>query len=163
MHEQLPKFLLFTEPSGFGGPTRHGGVQWRFQLRDENGVAGLAAADREPGWTVERLALLAVVRGLEALDEPAQVVLVNPHRYVSRALQYGLDAWRELRWRWERFGQLVAVRNADLWQRVDHAMSYHRVTCRTMRVDSAHRGPKKPLRRKRRNVVQEPIERWQVA
>jgi ribonuclease HI len=89
----------------------------------------LAAEDSEPGTCASRLELLAVVRGLEALDQPSRVTLVTRSRYVARGIRRGLTQWRARRWRWERFGQLVPIRDHDLWQRIDQAMRIHDVDC----------------------------------
>ena len=77
----------------------------------------------------QRLELLAVVRGLEALAQPSRVTLVTPSRYVNRGLAYGLAEWRANGWQWEHFGQMVPVKNRDLWQRVDRALAIHEVEC----------------------------------
>lgn len=95
-------------------------------------------ADQEPATGGERLELLAVVRGLEALAEPAQVTLVTPSRYVTNGLTYGLDEWRTNGWTWEAFGRMVPVKNDDLWRRLDRALEVHQVHCRRFRIDSAH-------------------------
>src|SRR4051812_23330141 len=77
------------------------GGRWRFVLRTPGGDTSLEAADDEPEATSERLELLAVVRGLEALDEPSHVTLVTGSRYLRRGLEYGLAQWRENDWQWE--------------------------------------------------------------
>ncbi len=82
------------------------------------------AADAEPDAQGERLELLAVVRGLEALEQPSRVTLVTPSKYVNRGLTYGLEEWRANDWQWEHFGEMVPVKNRDLWQRVDRALAY---------------------------------------
>ena len=88
------------------------------------------ASDNEPGTRGERLKLLAVVRGLEALEQPSRVTLITPSRYVGRGIRSGINTWRENDWRWERFGQMVDVKHADLWKRVDRAMAFHTIDCR---------------------------------
>jgi hypothetical protein len=93
------------------------------------------AADEELETEEGRLALLAVVRGLEALEQPSRVTVVTPSRYVSRGFLFGLEEWRENGWRWERFGEMTAIKNRDLWQRIDRAMQYHQVECRVWRFD----------------------------
>jgi ribonuclease HI len=125
MHAASPHYLLFTESrtSGDSNP------QWRFVLQSIGGDMFLAADGVEPGMPENRLGLLAVVRGLEALDEPSRVTLLTTSRYVNRGIRRGLSHWRERKWRWERFGQLVAIRNQDLWQRIDRAMHFHQVEC----------------------------------
>ena len=112
--------------------------QWRFVLEAVDGSAALEVADHEAESEVERLELLAVIRGLEALDQPSRVTLVTRSRYVSHGLRFGLSEWRENGWQWERFGQFVPVKNGDLWRRIDHALHFHRVDCRAWRFDAAH-------------------------
>jgi ribonuclease HI len=94
-------------------------------------------ADHEPETSRSRLELLAVVRGLEALDGPSRVTLVTRSRYVSRGIRLGLNQWREKGWHWERFGRLVPIRDHDLWQRVDRALTFHQVDCITWQCEEA--------------------------
>lgn len=119
-------YLLFSE-ADVDGPQ---GPAWRFVLEHVGGGESFTASDCEPLECLERLELLAVVRGLEALDQPAQVTLVTKSRYVSRGLKRGLAEWRNNAWQWERFGQLAPVRDHDLWRRVDRALQFHQVSCR---------------------------------
>jgi ribonuclease HI len=67
--------------------------------------------------------------------------LWTPSTYVREGIRNGLREWRENGWQWEYFGRLVPVKNDDLWKRLDRAMEFHQVDCRTWRVDPAH-GPK---------------------
>ena len=103
---------------------------WRFVVEALDGSIAVEERDVEPGLMGERLELLAVIRGLESLEQPSEVFLLTPSRYVVRGIRYGLPAWRESKWCWERFGCMVPVKNADLWERVDRALTYHRVRCR---------------------------------
>ncbi len=106
-------------------------------LESIDGSTQFAAADDEREVARERLDLLAVVRGLEALDQPSHVTLVTPSRYVSRGIRFGLNHWRENDWQWESFGEMAPVPNADLWQRVDRAMGIHEVRCRAWKFESS--------------------------
>jgi ribonuclease HI len=131
-----PHFLLYSasapaDPDGQPG-------DWRFVLESIDGSSKIEIVDTEPEVRGERLELLAVVRGLEAIDEPARVTLVTPSRYVSRGISYGLNDWRENGWHWERHGEMVPVKDRDLWQRVDRALEFHRVECRQWRLDAPH-------------------------
>lgn len=127
MIQHTPHYLLFAEASA----NRASLFTWRFVLQDIDSERRLSASDQEFSVSRERLELLAVVRGLEAIDGPARVTLVTKSRYVARGLRKGLSQWRETDWRWERFGSLVPVRDADLWQRVDTALGFHDVNCQT--------------------------------
>lgn len=151
MNGNAPHFVLFSEASRRGEAQRGEKAKgWRFILQTANGEGRFVASDVEPGTGGERLELLAVVRGLEALDQPSRVTLVTRSRYVSRGLRAGLQAWRESGWQWERFGKMVPVKNRDLWQRVEQALKFHRVECRRWRVDAAHRPQRQADRRSSR-------------
>jgi ribonuclease HI len=133
MNLSTPHFLLTSEAN------RDGGLgHWRFVLQGEGDSARFEAADVEPDIWGERLDLLTVVRALESLDQPSRVTLVACSRYVQQGIQYGLAEWRENGWRWEAFGQMVLVRDADLWQRMDRALQFHQVECGQRRLDGGH-------------------------
>jgi ribonuclease HI len=125
MRATHPHFLLFSTAAR----PSDGAPNWRFVLQPVGRDACLAVADAEPDAPASRLELLAVVRGLEALEQPSHVTLLTDSRYVIRGIRRGLHQWRERNWQWECFGQLVPVRDNDLWQRIDHAMQFHHVEC----------------------------------
>lgn len=142
MKPEYPDFTLFAESSS-GSPSS----SWRFVLQTPDGNEVLSAADHEPDCRNERLELLAVVRGLEALPQPCRVTILTPSQYVRRGLAYGLEEWRSNGWTWEHFGQMVLVKNHDLWQRLDRALSIHQVDCRQWRFDPPHpHRPSNPVR-----------------
>jgi ribonuclease HI len=132
MQSALPRYVLMSDSAG----DQQG--RWNFVLQSADGSRKLEASDIEPDTKRERLELLAVVRGLEALDQPSRVTIMTPSQYVRRGLAYGLEEWRSNGWTWEHFGQMVLVKNHDLWQRLDRALGIHQVECRTWRVDGAH-------------------------
>ncbi len=132
MNDSRPHYLLKIEAN------REGKGFWRFVLRQADGTLVTEVADVEPGVWGDRLDLLTVVRALEALDEPSRVTLSGCTRYVEQGIQYGLTEWRENDWRWEFFGQMVPVRDVDLWQRMDRIVKIHRVDCVRRRFDAGH-------------------------
>jgi ribonuclease HI len=124
MSTQAPHFLLYAHAGGSADRGR-----WKFVLQAVGGGDRMSAADSEPRTRSGRLELLAVVRGLEALDQPSRVTLLTRSRYVRRGLRRELAQWRDRRWHWERFGQVVPIQDHDLWQRVDRALCFHQVEC----------------------------------
>jgi len=134
-----PHYLLFSQAHSSPVSGSGSGGRWHFVLQSLAGETELEAADIESA-PADRLELLAVVRGLEALEQPSRVTLVTPSKYVNRGITYGLPEWRSTGWQWEHFGEMVPVKNRDLWQRVDRALDIHRVECRTWRFDLPH-GP----------------------
>jgi ribonuclease HI len=141
MDVSAPHYLLFsrTDRADDAG-------HWRFVLRPSDGGQQVEVADREPGLQGERLDLLCVIRALESLDQPSRVTLMDCSDYVWKGVHYGLPEWRDNGWRWEFFGQMVPVKNSDLWQRMDKALQFHHLECRRRRFDPAHRlaGPTRP-------------------
>ncbi len=141
MSPSTPRFNLYLDSQQEAGT-----ATWRFILEAADGSTRLEAADIEAPLGNERLALLAAVRGLEALDQPSRVTMSTGSRYVSQGMAHGLDDWRGNGWTWESFGQMVPVKDRDLWQRLDRALEFHRVDVRQRRIDDAHREPRKPTR-----------------
>ena len=133
MKVPAPHFLLYSD-SG----RDHSQGQWKFLLQSPDGSTQVEAEDVEPSANGERLELLALVRGLEAIPEPSRVTLVTSSKYVNRGLAYGLEEWRTNGWQWEHFGQMVPVKHRDLWQRVDRALEFHELVSRSWRLDSPH-------------------------
>jgi len=133
MINNVPHYLLYCETGRKDDPGR-----WRFVLRAVGAVDQFEAADAEPEVYGERLELLTVVRGLEALDQPSRVTLMTPDPYVRQGIRYGLPEWRSNGWRWESYGQMVPVKHADLWLRMDRALRIHEVELCSWRVDRAH-------------------------
>ncbi len=111
--------------------------RWRFVLENVATGEKFQANDQETGCTPDRASLVAVLRGLEALEQPSKVTLVTNSRYVFRGLQYGLTEWRENDFSWEHFGSVQPIRNADVWKRIDRTLAFHEVQCRWMAEDAS--------------------------
>jgi ribonuclease HI len=133
MNQLTPHYLLMSEASR----TEKLG-QWRFVLRPVDGSADIVAADVEPDVWGERLDLLTVVRALESLDQPSLVTLIGCTWYVEQGIQFGLHEWKNNGWQWEYFGEMAPVRDADLWQRMDRVLQFHRVHCGRRRFHAGH-------------------------
>ncbi len=119
---------------------------WYFTLETLDGDAVLDAEDHEEG-DLNRLSLLAAVRGLEAIDGGSLVSLVSNNRYLIRSLDQSLPRWRENDFVWEHFGRKLPVQNADLWRRIDRTLDIHQVTAslvQTTRVSSRYQGDAAP-------------------
>lgn len=122
-----PHYLLLSETHSDQSSLAGG---WSFVLERINGAGRIEVADHEPDVRGERLKLLAVLRGLEAIDEPSKVTLITPHRFIGRGVRKGLSIWKENQWQWERFGVMTDIKNVDLWRRIDRAKAIHKIDCR---------------------------------
>lgn len=145
MSPAWPRYLLFADTLNEGSSA----TGWRFMLQAIDSEHHVAASDFEPNMRGDRLALMAVVRGLEALDQPSAVKLVTTSNSIRRGVTRGLAEWKRNDWKWERFGRLTTVRDEDLWRRVDQAMQYHQLACRGWRRGADALGEQSPANRQR--------------
>ena len=129
-----PHFLLFCDgnASTASESANANRGRWKFVLENVDTGERTEATDIEPSFAADRCALVCVLRGLEALEQPSRVTLVTTSRYVTRGLQYGLTEWRDNDFSWEHFGAVQPIRNADIWRRIDRTLSFHQVQCRWM-------------------------------
>ena len=82
--------------------------------------------------------LLSVVRGVEALEQPSKLTLITGSAYVGKRIRKGFDGWIEKDWRWESFGVLKPIKDADLWKRIHAAMQIHTIECRLWQFSNRH-------------------------
>ncbi len=89
-----------------------------------NGVEKIVSgAERET--TNNRMEILAVIRGLEALKEPCIVDLFSDSQYVVDAFLKGwIVDWQSNGW---KTSSKSAVKNVDLWQRLLELTNVHSV------------------------------------
>ncbi len=150
-----PHYLLFCDGNVSANSENAGSQRgrWRFVLEDLVSGEKIEATDQEIACAPDRSALVAVLRGLEALEQPSRVTLVTTSRYVTRGLQYGLSEWRDNDYSWEHFGAVQPIRNADIWKRIDRALAYHQVQCRWMAQEGTTESQDEPSENK---VAQSP-------
>jgi len=92
-----------------------------------------------PRTTNNRMELLAVLRGLESLAEPARVRLVVDSEYIVLGIEEWLPRWKQQDWRGGSGRRRKEVKNQDLWQRLDRQLQGHEITCEWVRGHSGHR------------------------
>jgi len=75
--------------------------------------------------TNNRMEILGVIKGLEALTEPCAVTLYSDSRYVVDAIEKKwLDNWQRVNWVRKGVGPVM---NIDLWKRLIPLLSLHTV------------------------------------
>ncbi len=116
---------IFTDGSARGNPGP-GGFGAVLQYRDAEGR--LHERELSQGYeltTNNRMELMAVIAGLEALKRPCSVVLHSDSQYVVNAFnQHWVDGWLKRGW---KNSQRQPVKNIDLWKRLLAAKEPHRV------------------------------------
>lgn len=84
----------------------------------------------EPDTTNNRMELLAVIKALEALKRPCDVIVHTDSQYVQKGMSEWLVNWKRRNW---RTADKKPVKNADLWQELDELVARHSVTWRWVR------------------------------
>lgn len=78
-----------------------------------------------PQTTNNRMELTAAIEALEHLDRPCAVTLLTDSLYLKQGINEWLEQWRQRGW---RTASGKAVKNLDLWQRLEKAVTRHQVT-----------------------------------
>ncbi|MDY6993210.1 MAG: ribonuclease HI [Pseudomonadota bacterium] len=117
----MTQFIVeaFTDGACRGNPGPGGwGVLLRYQHHEKRLYGGEAKT------TNNRMELLAAIMALESLTRPSSVRLTTDSQYVKRGITEWLPRWKQRHW---QTTQKQAVKNADLWQRLDAAAQRHQV------------------------------------
>ncbi len=122
---------LYTDGACSGNPGPGG---WACILRSGTKVKKLYGF--EPATTNNRMELMAVIQGLEALTRPVKLLITTDSKYVMQAFTDGwLKNWKRRSW---RTADGKAVKNQDLWERIDAAMGVHQVMWEWVKGHSGH-------------------------
>lgn len=118
---------IYTDGSARGNPDGPGGYGSVLEYVDTKGE--LHIKEISQGYvrtTNNRMELMAVIAGLEALNRPCTVEVYSDSQYVVNAFnQHWVDSW--LKKGWKR-GKNEPVKNVDLWKRLLSAKEKHSVT-----------------------------------
>lgn len=127
---------LYTDGSARGNPDGPGGYGAVLQFVDSRGVLHereLSAGYRRT--TNNRMELMAVIAGLEALTKPCRVLVVSDSRYVTEAFnQNWIEGWLKKGWK----GASGPVKNVDLWKRLLKAAAPHELHFTWVRGHAGH-------------------------
>jgi len=126
---------LFTDGACSGNPGPGG---WAFLLRHEASGKTLERFGAERETTNNRMELVAVVRGLEALKRPVTIELVTDSAYVGKGLAEWLPKWKANGWRRRERDRWVEIKNEDLWRQLDALLQKHEVHVTLVRGHSGH-------------------------
>ena len=121
------KVILYTDGAARGNPEGPGGYGAILEYIDTKGQ--LHTKEMSQGYvktTNNRMELMAVITGHEALNRPCEVDVYSDSQYVINAFnQHWIDSW--IRKNWKR-GKNEPVKNVDLWKRLLKAASPHKIT-----------------------------------
>ncbi len=121
---------VFTDGSCRGNPGPGG---WAATIQRGDDRALLQGAELET--TNNRMELMAAIAALEHLEGEQQVSLTTDSEYLRQGITQWIHAWRRNGW---RTASKRAVKNQDLWKRLDQASGRHHVRWHWVRGHSGH-------------------------
>jgi len=89
----------------------------------------------DPATTNNRMELTAVIRALEALTRRCRVKVYTDSQYVQKGVSEWLAQWKRRGW---RTADRKAVKNEDLWRRLDELAAQHDVEWHWVRGHAGH-------------------------
>jgi ribonuclease HI len=134
-HPTSPEVQLFADGACSGNPGPGG---WAFVLRHPASGKELERSGGEPDTTNNRMELTAVIHGLEALKRRSAVEIVTDSVYVGKGFSEWLPKWKSNGWRRREGERFVAIKNEDLWRRLDELIARHTVRFTHVRGHQGH-------------------------
>ncbi len=119
---------VHTDGACLGNPGPGG---WAALLRYRGRERELSGG--EAATTNNRMELMAAIMALETLREPCDVVLHTDSQYVRQGITLWMPNWLRRNW---RTATGAAVKNQDLWERLQAAATRHRVDWRWVKGHS---------------------------
>ncbi|MDE2357644.1 MAG: ribonuclease HI [Alphaproteobacteria bacterium] len=130
MSEPTPDVVIFTDGSCRGNPGPGGWAAVLSARGQEKEISG-----GSPATTNNRMELTAAIEALIALKRPCRVELHTDSQYVRNGVTQWLDLWKARGWRTFSKG---AVKNEDLWRRLDEARARHAIDWRWVKGHAGH-------------------------
>lgn len=128
---------IYTDGAARGNPDGPGGYGTVLEYVDTKGQ--LHKKELSQGYvktTNNRMELMAVIVGLEALNRSCEVEVYSDSQYVVNAFnQHWVDGWIKKGW---KRGKNEPVKNVDLWKRLLEAKQKHSVTFHWVKGHDGH-------------------------
>jgi ribonuclease HI len=125
-----PHVDLFTDGACSGNPGPGG---WAAILRIGERERELSGGEAQT--TNNRMELMGVISGLEALKRPCTVTIHTDSKYVLDGASKWIHGWKKNGW---RTADKKPVKNVELWQRLDAAQKAHKLRWIWVKGHSGH-------------------------
>ena len=122
--------ILYTDGACLGNPGAGG---WASILVYKNHRKILSG--NEADTTNNRMELIAVIKGLSALKRPVNITIVTDSKYVMDGIEKWITNWKQNNW---KTAAKKAVKNKDLWLKLDELCSLHQVDWQWIKGHSGH-------------------------
>ena len=124
--------VIYTDGACKGNPGPGGWGAWLSSGGHEREIWG-----GEAQTTNNRMELTAVIESLAALKAPSRVTLHLDSEYVRNGITSWIHNWKRRGW---RTASNQAVKNVDLWQRLDALTQAHQIDWRWVRGHAGDAG-----------------------
>ena len=121
---------IFTDGACRGNPGPGG---WGALLRYGDNERSLCGGEHET--TNNRMELMAVIKGLSALQRPCEVQITSDSTYVLKGIQEWMPNWKKKGW---KTASKKPVKNVDLWQQLDQLVEMHSIDWQWVKGHSGH-------------------------
>jgi ribonuclease HI len=131
----MPELYAYTDGACSGNPGPGG---WGVLMRAVDQGSVIKERELSGGeamTTNNRMELMAAISALETLARPTEIIIVTDSAYVKNGITEWMAAWKRKNW---RTAAGPAVKNVDLWQRLDAAQARHGVTWRWIKGHAGH-------------------------
>lgn len=129
-----PTVELFTDGDCIGNPGPGG---WAFILRHPSSGRTKEKSGGEQFTTNNRMEVLAVIMGLEALKLPSAVDLCSDSEYVVKGIMERMATNAACHWH-KSINSKQLIKNDDLWRRLYELSKTHEITVRWVRGHDGH-------------------------
>jgi len=126
----MAKVEIFTDGACSGNPGPGG---WGAVMRSKGIEKELSGAEKDT--TNNRMEMMAVIAGLEALTRDCEVKVVTDSQYVMKGMMEWLPGWKKRNW---KTAAKKPVKNVDLWQRLEKAAERHSIEWEWVRGHQGH-------------------------
>lgn len=131
----MPDLYAFTDGACSGNPGPGG---WGVLMQAKDGDAVVKERELKGGeadTTNNRMEMIAAISALEALERPSKITVVTDSAYVKGGITSWLFSWKKNGW---KTSTKKAVKNEDLWRRLDDAAKRHDVTWQWVKGHAGH-------------------------
>lgn len=133
----MTRITMYTDGAARGNPDGPGGYGTILSFVDSKGqehIRELSAGYQKT--TNNRMEMMAVIAGLEALNRPCEITVYSDSQYVVKAFnEPWLDGWIKKGW---KRGKNEPVKNVDLWKRMLAAKEPHQVSFQWVKGHNGH-------------------------